>query len=114
MGLFSTVISSYQSAHDLSSGYFQTKGLTNLLDQYWLSPSGELFRLSYPYSMNPDGAIRRGRVEPFDLDGEIIVTSIDSPSKATQQWTFTAGRLSDLLVIDRVADLLLDKRLARC
>jgi hypothetical protein len=113
MGLFSTIYSSYRLEPSLCDGFFQTKDLTNLLDEYWLSPDGELFRISFPYKLNLSGKIARGRVEPFDLDGSITVISLDNQANDRQQWTFSGGKLSEVLILDRVGERMLDKRLVR-
>lgn len=47
MGLFSTIYNSYIPLGMDFIGDFQTKDLQCLMDEYWISPSGELFLISY-------------------------------------------------------------------
>lgn len=114
MGLFSVIYSGYRAGCDHSYGCFQTKDLTNLLDEYWLSPSGELFRISLRH--DPDGkkVPSKGRMEPFDLDGDILVTSMEGGCSHRQRWFFTGGRLQRVLLLEDIGAFMLDSRLAAC
>jgi len=47
MGLYSTIYSSYEKLGPDFIGEFQTKNLESLMDEYWLSPKGELFFIDY-------------------------------------------------------------------
>lgn len=47
MGLYSIIYSSYEALGLDFLGDFQTKDLESLLDEYWLSPAGELFLIDY-------------------------------------------------------------------
>jgi hypothetical protein len=47
MGLYSTIYSSFDRLGHDSIGEFQTKDLESLMEEYWLSPMGELFFLNY-------------------------------------------------------------------
>lgn len=56
MGLYSNVISHYSGAGSEFLGYFQTKDLESVFDDYWLSPAGELYLIDWSsaYELNPN------------------------------------------------------------
>lgn len=88
MGLYSTIYSSFDRLGPNSIGEFQTKNLESLMDEYWLSPKGELFFLNYAdcyqitindYPKNFLDHIRyestgsHARMEPYNYNGMLTM-----------------------------------------
>lgn len=85
MGMFSTVISSCET---LMLGQLQSKDLESLMDTYWLSPDGYLYRIDDTETWNltwepsdsnlpglrtvPTG--KRGRLRPYRIYGSVRFT----------------------------------------
>ena len=79
MGMFDTIMCSY----DLGPGFWnrplQTKDLLNMMDEYWLDPKGRLWQYDYSGTYDYDGKFRpvkngrRGAIRPHLLTHSITV-----------------------------------------
>jgi len=110
MGLYSEVINSCEALGPELLGLIQTKDLQSLLDTYWLSPKGELYRInddstwtfreeliaherSNPFSLDIVPTGKKGSVRPYKIYGKIRFTN--GPNEAVT-W-FEGGLLKQVL-----------------
>lgn len=86
MGMFDTIRSSYPLGdwHTGVKQELQTKSLDSFMDDYWISPEGELFKVEYHDCFTPIPSERHfgfdweptgnnGKVRASDYSGEIIL-----------------------------------------
>lgn len=110
MGLFSEVINSCEALGPELMGLVQTKDLQSLMDTYWLSPLGELYRINddstwtFKEELESQGTSNllglstiqtgeKGSVQPYRIYGTIRFT--DGPNEAVT-W-FEGGVLKQVL-----------------
>lgn len=87
MGMFDTIMCSY----DLGPGFWnrplQTKDLLNMMDEYWLDPKGRLWQYDYSGTYDYDEKFRfvkngrRGAIRPHLLTHTITVYPVKWDSK---------------------------------
>ena len=112
MGVFDHVRSSFNLGDDLTDVELQTKDLACVMEDYWISPSGELFTIDYtrtaelvpdpeckrqfwPYKWEPNG--NHGRVTPSLHTGDVrLYRSIGLDGFAEITATFLRGRIYGL------------------
>jgi hypothetical protein len=110
--MFDHVRSSFNLGDDLTDVELQTKDLACLMEDYWISPSGELFTIDYtrtaelvpdpeskrqfwPYKWEPNG--NHGRVIPFLHTGDVrLYRGIGVDGYAEITVTFLRGRVYGL------------------
>lgn len=83
MGMFDRIHCQYDVGTGFWNRTLQTKGLDNLMDEYWLDPIGQLFIIDYSgtqdwepdstwgYKMVPNGS--KGKVTPVYYHGTLLV-----------------------------------------
>ena len=112
MGMYDTVRSSYNLGPELTECELQTKDLDLLMEDYWISPVGELFTINYagtadlvpdpeckrqfwPYKWEPNG--NHGRVLPSNHTGDVrLYRGIGVAGFAEITVTFLRGRIYGL------------------
>lgn len=115
MGLYSTVYSSFDKLGVNGIGEFQTKDLESLMEEYWLSPKGELFFLNYSECFQafvndfPKNFLDHIRYEPTGSHAKM------EPCTYNGQLTMYTGRNNewfeaDLYFQNGIVSLILDKR----
>lgn len=50
MGMFDTVVSSYDLGERFTHTRCQTKDIDNTMSEYWISPAGQLYLIDYSYT----------------------------------------------------------------
>ena len=90
MGLYSTVYNQCQELGPEFIGELQTKDLESIMDSYWLSPDGRLYRIDddgtwdlerdeeagnrfFPFRRVPTG--KHGKVRPYRKSGVLCLTT---------------------------------------
>lgn len=115
MGLYSIIHSSFNRLGVEFLGEFQTKDLESLMEEYWLSPSGELFFLNYSGCFEafvnefPKNFLDHIRYEPTGSHAKL------EPCAYNGVLTMYTGRNdmwieADLYFQDGIVSLILDKR----
>ena len=117
MGLYDTVRSSYNLGPELTECELQTKDLTCVMEDFWISPVGELFTINYagtadlvpdpeckrrfwPYKWEPNG--NHGRVLPSNHTGDVrLYRGIGDDGFAEITVTFLRGRIYGLSNFER-------------
>jgi hypothetical protein len=112
MGLFDEVYSSYDLGENLTNEKLQTKDLACCMEDYWISPAGELFVVDYvgtaewvpdpdstrtfwPYKSVPTG--EHGRVIPFLHTGDVrLYRGIGVDGFAEITVTFLQGKVFEV------------------
>lgn len=120
MGLFSTVINQCPVLGEEFMGELQTKDFECLMDTYWLSPSGRLFKIewagAYEFEENPESTRwydkfqwkktgKHGKLKPYRRS----VVARFYPACGAGDWKeihvfFQGGVLKSVLPIDEVYD----------
>jgi hypothetical protein len=110
MGLFSVVINSSNILGSEFAGSLQTKELESLMDYYWLSPTGQLFRIDYGDSYeleferdesgflapNKKSTGKNGRIRPYRMHGLVRFTTTQDEALEAVTW-FSSGILQQVL-----------------
>lgn len=65
MGLYSIVFNQCKELGDEFIGELQTKDLESILDNYWLSPSGHLYRIDDGDTYDLEPAENQGKLIPY-------------------------------------------------
>ena len=115
--MYDTVRSSYNLGPELTECELQTKDLDLLMEDYWISPAGELFTINYartadlvpdpeckrqfwPYKWEPNG--NHGRVTPSLHTGDVrLYRGIGVDGFAEITVTFLRGRIYGLSTVER-------------
>ena len=99
MGLFDRVRCSYPINEHFNNNMLQTKGLSNSLAEYWISPAGELFEID-DYK-----AADFVEVDEFIKEADSLVSSLRLPpvpgSKPGTKGSIRLPRQNADVVIDR-------------
>lgn len=114
MGLYSIIYSSYEALGPDFLGDFQTKDLESLLDEYWLSPAGELFFIDYKdcFTASPQRFPKNfldvvdwqstgvnARMKPVSYTGALTMYKTSNQEWIETELAFENGKVS--LVLDQ-------------
>ena len=103
MGMFDRIYNSYEFTHPILNNTLQTKDISGFMDDYWLSPSGQLFWIDYTATYDFDGAdwkpvknSNNGHIRPYLLTKSIrVLPEIDSHYDVEGRLEFKDGLLVD-------------------
>ena len=102
MGMFDRIYNSYEFTNPILNNTLQTKDISGFMDDYWLSPSGQLFWIDYTATYDfgidwkPVRNSNNGHVRPHLLTKTIkVLPEIDGYYDCEGRLEFKDGRLVD-------------------
>ena len=100
MGMFDRIYNSYSFTNPILNNTLQTKDISGVMDDYWLSPSGQLFWIDYTATYDfaedwrPVKNSNNGHVRPYFMTKSInVLPEIDGHYDLEGRLEFKDGLL---------------------